>query len=370
MNSHESVEEWLQRRSKNTQINYGIALAKFCEFSNIAPEEYQLMDRKQARDFAWNYIKTLLDKPSVANVVASALKSFYRNHDGETLPFDSNCGGKHYFNNLRRKRAPYEHIPTKQEVCQIADMASSLRDRAIILVLFQSGIRVNALCSLTYWMVRKQLQENTTPLRLRITDEIDTKLRGYKIVFYDTFIGKEAVEALKKYCELKHRHITDDTPLFLSRNGKPMTPGLIWSNFKKAVRKSGLDARTIWVHSLRKAFKKVVRKSDVKHEFSQALMGHVLPRSKENYFDRNDIEALEEAYVQIDFSREGTRGDYQELKEKVSVKSIMQVSTSFNRECTFSFAGSTKDRGVFITLTNSSLQLNRYLTIMNRKYEA
>lgn len=316
INSNESVREWLERRPENTRINYGSALKKFCEFADIAPEQFQSMDRKQARDIVWSYIKTFHDKPSVANVVMCALKSFYRNHDGETLPFDSHRGGKHYFNNLRRKKAAYEHIPTKREVYEIANVSSNLRNRAIVLVLFQSGMRVNALCRLTYGMVRKQLQPNKVPLRLRITDEIDTKLQGYSIAFYDTFLQKEAVEALRKYCELKHINSSDNTPLFLSRNGKSMTPRLIWGNFKKTVRKAGLNTKSIWIHSLRKAFKRVVRHAPIDDDdFKEAIMGHVLSGSRENYFSRNDPEEVEAEYMKIDFSREGKRADLEPLQK-------------------------------------------------------
>ena len=322
MDNYPSANEWLQRRPKNTQIGYGFALMKFCEFADVTPKDFQLMNRKEARNTAWNYIKTLLDKPSVANVVMAALKSFYRNHDGEILPFDSHRGGKHYFNNLRRKRAAYEHIPSTKEVYEIADVASNLRNRAIVLILFQSGIRVNALCRLTYGMIRRRLREKDVPIRIRITDEIDTKLRGYRIAFYDTFIGKETVDVLKKYCEMKHRNSDDDTPLFLSRYGKPMTPALIWMNFKKTVRKSGLDAKTIWVHSLRKAFKRVIRKADIDDDFKEAIMGHVLPGSRENYFSRTDPREVRENYLKLDFSREGRTGDYGELKKKVGTLEI------------------------------------------------
>lgn len=316
MNSNPRVREWLGNRPKGTRIVYGLALARFCKFSHITPEQFQSMDRKQARDIAWSYVKTLFDRPSVANVVISALKSFYRNHDGEKLPFDSHRGGKHYFNYLRRKKAAYEHVPTKKEVYEIVDMATSLRDRAILLILFQSGMRVNAVCRLTCGMVRRQLQENKVPLRLRITDEIDTKLQGYSIAFYDTFLQKEAVGALKKYCELKHQNSNDDTPLFLNRNGEPMTPVLIWANFKKNVRKSGLDPKTIWIHTIRKAFKRVVRHAPIDDDdFKEAIMGHVIPGSRENYFSRNDIEEIEAEYMKIDFSREGKGADLEPLQK-------------------------------------------------------
>lgn len=332
IDSSPQVREWLQNRPKNSQRVYGLALNRFCQFSHVTPEQFQKLDRKQARDLAWKYIKTLLKKPSVAHIAMAALKSFYRNYDGETLPFDSHRGGKHYFNNLRRKKTSYEHIPTKKEVYEIADMATNLRDRAIILVLFQSGIRVNALCSLNYGMVREQLQRGKIPLRLRITDQIDTKLRGYTIGFYDTFINKEAVEALKKYCELKHRNSADDTPLFLSRQDKRLLPQNIWANFKKCIRRAGFDKRTIWVHSLRKSFKRQVRKSDINQDFAEAIMGHVLAGSQENYFSRNDVEEIEQAYLQIDFSREGKSSGVESLQKKLeTTKMERQVLESLIR---------------------------------------
>jgi integrase len=305
-------------------------LKDFCEFANITPEEFQRLDRKDARNIAWKYIKTLIDKPSVATMAMAALKSFYRNHDGETLPFDSSRGGKHYFNNLRRKKASYEKVPTKEEVYQIADMATSLRDRAIILTLFQSGMRVNALCNLKYGHVKYQLEQSKVPLRLRITDEIDTKLRGYRIDFYDTFISKEAIDALKKYCELYHRNSTDDTPLFLSKRGRPIGQVTIWSNFKKCIRRAGFDKKTMWVHSLRKAFKKQVRKSEVSHDFAEAIMGHVLKGAQENYFSRNDTEDIEREYSKTDFSREGNLQPIQQEME--TMKSDRKVLESVIRQ--------------------------------------
>ena len=333
----ESVEEdpivkgWLEFRPKSTQKVYGSALRRFCEFSKVTPEEFQSMDKKAARDLVWKYVRTLAkNNPSGAHMAIAALKSLYRNRDGETLSFDSRRGGKHYFNNLRKKKASYEHVPTKKEVYQIADMATTLRDRTVILVLFQSGIRVNALCSLNYGMVRKQLQDDKVPLKLRITDEIDTKLQGYSISFYDTFIGKEAIESLKKYCEMTHENSTDDTPLFLARIGKShpnvrnLTSQTVWANFKKCLRRGGFDKKSMWTHSMRKAFKRVIRKSNIDQDFSEAIMGHVLPGSRENYFNRNDSEDIRLEYNKIDFSREGKSADLKPLKNGL-VKQVLEV---------------------------------------------
>lgn len=89
MSEHECVNEWLFNRPPNTRKNYGRYLYNFCRFANVTPEQFQNMQRKEARDLAWSYIRTFQDKPSIMTLVMSALKSFYRNKDGDTLPFDS-----------------------------------------------------------------------------------------------------------------------------------------------------------------------------------------------------------------------------------------------------------------------------------------
>jgi integrase len=251
MNEHDCVREWLENRPAQTQTSYGVFLSNFCQFAKITPEQFQNTERKQARDLAWNFIKTLNNSPSMMSVSMTALKSFYRHKDGEILPFDCSRGGKHSFNNHRRKRLATEHIPTPSEIYDIVDEAGNLRNKTIILVLFQSGIRANALTRLTYGMVRYQLREGRIPLHLRITDEVDTKLRGYRLDFYDTFIGKEAFEMLARYCNVAHRNSADDTPLFPGfRGNRFITRAAVWRMFRKTLEKAGFNKETIHLHLL------------------------------------------------------------------------------------------------------------------------
>jgi integrase len=273
------------------------------------------MQRKEARDAAWSYIRTFQEKSSVMSLIMAALKSFYRNKDGDTLPFDSRRGGKHFFNGLRRKRLATEHVPSPDEVYIIIDQAKRLRDKAMFLVLFQSGIRVNGLCRLTYGMVREQLEQNKIPLRLRITSAIDTKLEGYRLNFYDTFIGKEAVDMLKRYCEKAHKESSDDVPLFVSSMTKRnLTTAGVWLRFRKCVAKAGFQKGTIRVHTLRKAFNTQVIRSNISRNYGELLMGHVLAGSQENYVSRQSmVDDIAEAYMKIDFSP--TQPDKQKFKE-------------------------------------------------------
>jgi site-specific recombinase XerD len=313
---HETVKEWLERRPLGTQRNYVLHLRKFCEFSNITPEQLQELDPKSARDLVWSYVKTVLDRPSVASLASAALKSFYRNHDGVTLPFDGSKGGKHNIHK-RRTKACFEHVPTKREVYQIIDMSASLRDKAMYLILFESGIRVNGLLRLKYGHVREQLEKETVPLHLKITDDLDTKLRGYDLAFYDAFLGAEAVDTLQRYCKMVHKDSTDDTRLFDVK-----TTASVWMNFKRCIRRAGFDGKTMWVHSLRKAFKSELRKANIQEEISECLMGHRLKNSRENYMNRNDaINDLRLAYAKADFSREGTSQEARHENEIQTLKS-------------------------------------------------
>ncbi len=321
MKEHECVKEWLEIRPWGTRKQYGRKLMKFCEETSISPEEFLSFDRFKARNIVWKYAKPFINEStSKAKNNLAALKSFYRSKDGETLPFDSARGGKHYFNTKRRKKAAMEHVPSKAEMYRIIDASSNIRDKSMLLVLFQSGVRVNALCHLTFKDVKEQLcrQEGPKiPLRLRVSDEIDTKLRGYSINFYDTFLQGEAVEALKAYCDSYHKDGDENEALFYSKLGNPINETAVWEMLKRCVRRAGLDPKTIWVHTIRKAFKRVVRRANIDDDFKEAIMGHVLPGSRENYFSRQIPKEIEENYMKADFSREIPESEVQRLRERL-----------------------------------------------------
>ena len=135
-------------------------------------------------------------------------------------------------------------------------------DRSVILFLFQSGIRVNALHRLDYGHVREQLERNRVPIHLKITSDIDTRLRGAGLSYYYTFIGKETVDALKAYIrQLKSKgvELKDEDPLFRSKYGGRLAMQSIYRIVKTAVGRLGIDRRRIWPNLLRKSFRKVFK---------------------------------------------------------------------------------------------------------------
>lgn len=302
---HASVNEWLKDRPEGTRIQYGSRLYNFCKDMNLTPEQFQELDKFEARNLVWKYVISFKgEKPREAEAYMAALKSFYRSKDGVTLPFDSRRGGKHHIKKVKKK-AKYEIIPDKEQTYRLVDGTTSLRDRALFLVLFQSGIRVNAACSLNVGHVRDQLFPTPqVPLVLKITDDLDSKLRGAEISFYITGLQGEAVEALKNYVAKRHKDSADDTPLFITRRKTRIGTRQVWMIVKKAARRAGLDAKRIWTHSLRKAFRKVVRRANIDGEHKESLMGHALEGSRESYYDRYAVEEIMEEYMKIDFARE------------------------------------------------------------------
>lgn len=313
--AHPEVKVWLKGRPEHTRRNFASHLERFCEVMNVTPEEWRRLDKLEARDLAWKYVEPKIrDNPSVAKSDLVALKSWYRNLNGEKLPLDSGRGGKHHLHVPHPKQA-IEHIPNKTEMYRIVDMASSLRDKAILLFLFQSGVRVNVLEHLTYGDVVEQLDEEI--IMLKITGDLDHKLRSRDIPFYYTFLNGEGAETLRQFCKVNHKDSKLEQPLFATKGHKHVDQRWIWAIVKMCVERAGLDPSTIWTHTLRKAFRKVVRQTPIDDDDKEQLMGHVIPGSREAYFDKKDVGLIREAYLKCNFTREVPESNHVRMRSQL-----------------------------------------------------
>jgi len=113
-----------------------------------------------------------------------------------------------------------EYVPTKEEVYKMASVCD-LKWRAIILCLFQSGLRNSALRALTYGMLKDQIESDVIPIKIHVTGELRKVLPAAckEGVDYWTFFGPEASEALRQYINWrreKYGKIEDDELLFPS----------------------------------------------------------------------------------------------------------------------------------------------------------
>ncbi|MCJ7430368.1 tyrosine-type recombinase/integrase [Candidatus Bathyarchaeota archaeon] len=319
MEQHPDVKAWLKDRPENTKRIFARELRTFCDELAISPEEWRDLDKFKARDLAWKFISTkTASNPSVASTVMAALKSFYRNKNGEALPFDSTRGGKHALHVGLSTRGINEHIPNKTEAYQLIDMASSLRDKAILHFLFQTGVRVNVIQHLKLRDVADQLDKEV--IALKVTGDLDHKLRSRDIPFYYTFLNGEGAETLKRYIALAHKQLKKDAPLFSTSGHEAISQSYVLRIVKNCCRKAGLNPETIWTHSIRKSFRKVVRQSDIDDDSKEQFMGHVLKGSRQAYFDGKDVEAMQKEYQRCNFSREIPKSEVSKLRQQLETE--------------------------------------------------
>jgi len=313
--AHPEVKAWLNNRPEQTRRNFAQSLMRFCKTMKIEPEAWRRLDKFEARDLAWKYVEPKIGEHStVAKSDLTALKSWFRNLKGELLPLDSARGGKHHIH-VRHRKHEIEHIPDKLEMYQIIDMASSLRDKAILLFLFQSGVRVNVLEHITYGHVADQLQEEN--ITLKITGDLDHKLRSRDIPFYYTFLNGEGAETLRRYCKIAHENSKPETPLFYTSGKKPISQGWVWKIVKMCSERAGFNRKTMWTHTIRKAFRKIARQANIDDDDKEQLMGHVLTGSRQAYFDKKDVELIREAYLKCNFTREIPESNHIKMKREI-----------------------------------------------------
>ncbi len=248
------------------------------------------------------------EKPTWARGIVITMRGFYEAHDRE-LKFKRS---ERIRTPASKKRA-VEYVPTSSDAYRMADVSGSKRNKAAILSLFQSGVRVGCLCNWTYGMVEKQLfPEVKVPVEIKVTPGMDSKLNLYRLPYYVTFLHEEAAQALRDYLEERKEKgwkPKPNDPVFVTESsasqGEPWTPGNVWEIIKRSAELAELKPESIWTHCLRKSFRKVLNSSPIDEDTKEALMGHKLPGSRGSYFDYHDTDEVAEKYLQANFARNG-----------------------------------------------------------------
>jgi integrase len=216
------------------------------------------------------------------------------------------------------KRIIEQYVPTKEDVYRMADAAPSLRDKAIILCLWQSGVRAGCLTRWKWHMFKDTLFPKDSsgkgtpryPVPVLITTSEDRKLSSYGLGYYYTFLNVEAGEVLRDYLKWRMRNgwePRDDDSIFVTEGtvsrGRSLTEKHIAALLKLVADRAGIDPRKVWPHTLRKAFRKTLYAAAVPDDVAEALMGHKLAGSRGNYFDYHDTEFVAEEYLKGDWGR-------------------------------------------------------------------
>jgi len=138
---------------------------------------------------------------------------------------------------------------------------------------------------------------------------------------YYSFISDEATQTLRLYLgdrERRYGKIDGQDPLFaseynqitkLERTRKILSPRELQVVVKGCARRAGLSEwKAVHPHCLRKAYQTVLHTplldgTNLDVSVQEVLMGHVLPNSRDNYFDLSKIEWMRLQYSKLRFGR-------------------------------------------------------------------
>ena len=296
----EILERWLGTKKPKTKAVYVSAFKKFQQFSHKTAkqlkEEIDLefgkkltqrgsIENRLRKFYHWATKEEKLSENLGATYIG-AIMSFYR-----TYNYRCNLSISREFKPIRKND---KRNLKKEDVRKLYNHAKTLRDRAIILTLYQSGMDVSTLCSMKVKHVWRGIQEGEVPLAINL-------VRRKEGVEYTSYITTDAIESVRAYLmerKAKEEQLDMDGPLFIKERivkvwrGKPrvvmqeMQPHLIQKVFREIAVEAGLVTQEeitknhwnpIRPHALRRAFADALRVAGVNQQVIDYLQGHKLP---------------------------------------------------------------------------------------------
>lgn len=142
------------------------------------------------------------------------------------------------------------------------------RDRAILEVLYSSGLRVSELCGLKIYDV----------------DDTFVRVMGKGSKERLVPIGRKAIEAIDFFlgnyrCQFDSEKIKE---IFLTKNGKPIDRITVWKMVKERAKRAGIT-KNISPHTLRHSFATHLLDNGADLRVIQEMMGHASINSTDRY---------------------------------------------------------------------------------------
>jgi integrase len=160
-------------QSTSTRSTYLRVLHRFCRYTGCDPDQLVGLPPKQVSGLIMDFVDELDEQQDYSkaylNSIIRRLQTFFTTNEYEGLRVQP------YFLPARyRKRI--EYIPTKDEVFLIADAAEGLRNRALILSLWSSGLRISTLIALNIDDVQKELEDGRACIKIPVYPEMKDRV--------------------------------------------------------------------------------------------------------------------------------------------------------------------------------------------------
>jgi len=318
---HKSVQNLLDHlgrfgKSESSKEVYLNQLRRLCQWLKLDPDQLASLPKHKVEMSVQRFVDQTADlnrSRAYVNSMIKRFRTFFRVNDRSPK--------LHAYSIPPRYRKRPEYIPTISEVRAMAIAAESLRNRALILVAWSSGVRVSTLCALNYGDIANDLNAGCASVRIPIYPDMKRRLpdacKG-NIPYY-TYICREAVEALRMYPQdriEKYGPLDSEFPLFHAewnlwkrkeRSDKRLGRRTVAKVIRRAAKRAGISQWTfITPHTLRKAFESVLRNPTVDggrmdKGTQEFLFGHILPGSQDAYYDKDKIDFHRNEYEKLNF---------------------------------------------------------------------
>jgi len=265
--------------SPNTRSAYLRHLSDFCRYTDLTPDEF-VAERRRDLESRDEFIRrraeerldkwfTELEKRGLARnscvLAYNAIRSFYKANYVK-LEFEEGVSAW-----------PTKNKPglTREELGLLLKYVEKPMHRAYILCQAQSGLGVSDLLNLTWGDIKKQLDNGSDHIHMRL-------LRGKEkqLGFFDTFFGRASTKALREYLSTRN-NLEESDRLF------PIESRTV-NKFLERACSEVLEWR-VSSHDLRKFFATSLKLARVNDPaFNEALIeywqGHSLGKVRGAYF--------------------------------------------------------------------------------------
>jgi integrase len=335
---------------------YAEVLSRFCSFVGCDPDQLLSLGKRLIESNIHTFLDSMRDRGLSLKTISTRRSYLMLHFRVNGFKGDRALDVEVYHVPPRYRKLP-EYVPSAEEIFKMANAAASLRDRAIILCLYTSGLREATFKALRYCDVKGDL--NSQVIFVPVYPEmkqIHSKACKNSIPYY-TFFNAEASEALRAYLrdrEAKYGPLQDSEILFtpsprearlppekakfktLSKNGLNRI-------LKRAAKNAGIkEWMHIHPHCFRKAFERVLRSRRIDGTImdtktQEFLMGHILPGSQDPYFgsgirvegstisfDKNKVDELRVEYSKLVFAPEAPP-----TRKELVLEAIRRFAESF-----------------------------------------
>ena len=284
--TNDYLNEWLhhlvinKNYSEHTFQSYGIDLKEYLKYCKKNQLDFMSPTQDSIRGFLFELNIKKLSKSSIARKISS-IKNFFKYLSDEKKVQEIDFS---IFKSPRVNKPLPKSIDPKLVADAIESIMKNdnefwinLRDKAVILLMYGAGLRINEALSL-------KIKDLPTDDWLRVMGK-GNKYRDVPILPEITTILKEYIN----HCPFKQ---SSQNLIFLGKRGKALSPRIIQRRLEKIRYELGLpDFAT--PHSLRHSFATHLLSGGADLRAIQQLLGHVSLSTTQRYTDINESELIQ-----------------------------------------------------------------------------